>query len=179
MLRHGELGTTRVTNNTYRLLLGGQRYKFSCAHMTVFPDGTKERLHGHNYYISVTLTIADGSFSRMIPFARIKKFIKDLCEEWKEYVLLPEKNPYFKVVHNDTSSIEFLLCGMRYVLPKQDVKLLPLDNISVEQLSIHVADLLTNKIRKLPEADNINGLRILVEETPGQGADCSRDLHKM
>ena len=32
-----------------RLHIRKEALKFSAAHMTVFPDGTKESLHGHNY----------------------------------------------------------------------------------------------------------------------------------
>ena len=36
----------------HRISIAREQYKFSCAHMTVFADGTKERLHGHNYTIA-------------------------------------------------------------------------------------------------------------------------------
>ena len=41
----------------HRIVIAREQYKFSCAHMTVFPDGTKERLHGHNYTIAVALEV--------------------------------------------------------------------------------------------------------------------------
>jgi len=43
---------------THRILIARAEHKFSCAHMTVFPDGTKERLHGHNYTIAVAIEVA-------------------------------------------------------------------------------------------------------------------------
>ena len=30
-------------------------FKFSAAHFLIFPDGTAERLHGHNYRVEVTV----------------------------------------------------------------------------------------------------------------------------
>ena len=35
----------------HRIFVGKDVHKFSSAHMTVFPDGSKERLHGHNFMV--------------------------------------------------------------------------------------------------------------------------------
>ena len=40
--------------------------------MTVFPDGSKERLHGHNYTVALSLELSDTSFAKIIPFAVIR-----------------------------------------------------------------------------------------------------------
>ena len=40
---------------THRISIAREQYKFSCAHMTVFADGTKERLHGHNYTVAIEI----------------------------------------------------------------------------------------------------------------------------
>jgi hypothetical protein len=64
-----------AVGRTHRVLVAREQYKFSCAHMTVFPDGTKERLHGHNYQRSaVDLELLERiAISRqMLPFAAIK-----------------------------------------------------------------------------------------------------------
>src|SRR5690349_18278925 len=102
--------------------------------MTVFPDGTKERLHGHNYTIAVEV-------AAMIPFAPIKDALAELCATWKEHVLLAARNPWFVVMRDDDRELEFTLCGARYVLPRGDVLLLPIDNISVESLAAHIASI--------------------------------------
>jgi 6-pyruvoyltetrahydropterin/6-carboxytetrahydropterin synthase len=44
-----------------------ENIKFSSAHMTVFPDGTKEALHGHNYQVELTLELKDSSFKKTKP----------------------------------------------------------------------------------------------------------------
>ena len=50
----------------FRIDIARELFKFSCAHMTVFPDGTKERLHGHNYYVGVTLALSDAGRSEFL-----------------------------------------------------------------------------------------------------------------
>ena len=162
----------------HRIVIAREQYKFSCAHMTVFPDGTKERLHGHNYTIAVALDVDDIRLSTgaMIPFAPIKAALVELCAAWKEYVLVAEQNPHLQIVREDTAEIEFKLCGQRYVLPRGDVLMLPIDNISVEALAAHVAAILKSKIAVLA-APHVRALEVTIEESPGQGASCTLAMH--
>jgi len=154
----------------HRIVIAREQYKFSCAHMTVFADGTKERLHGHNYTIAVALEVDRVDLAAMIPFAPIKRALADLCAAWKEHVLLAAKNPHFELVRDD-AELELRLCGERYVMPRGDALLLPIDNISVEALAMHVAELLRDTV-STPHAV---ALEVTVEESPGQGA--SAELH--
>ncbi len=157
---------------THRIVLAREQYKFSCAHMTVFADGSKERLHGHNYTIKVELEVERVDLQAMIPFKPIKQALAELCAAWKEHVLLAARNPFFELV-SDGDEIEFKLCGERYVMPRQDALLLPIDNISVEALAAHVAALLRDALGKLPHATK---LAVTIEESPGQGSTCELAL---
>jgi 6-pyruvoyltetrahydropterin/6-carboxytetrahydropterin synthase len=153
---------------THRIRIARAEHKFSVAHMTVFADGTKERLHGHNYTVAVAIEVDRIDLAAMVPFTPIKTAIRELCAAWKERVLLAANNPWFVVVR-DTDELEFTLCGQRYVLPRGDALILPIDNISVEALAAHVAALLRDKLAALavPHAAT---LEVTVEESPGQGA---------
>ena len=153
---------------SHRIRIARAEHKFSCAHMTVFADGTKERLHGHNYTIAVVLEVDRIDVASMIPFTPIKTAIRDLCAAWKEHVLLAAKNPWFTIVRDDRE-LEFLLCSERYVLPRGDALLLPIDNISVEALAAHVADQLRERLTGL----GATSLEVTIEESPGQGASCT------
>ena len=159
----------------HRIVIAREQYKFSCAHMTVFPDGTKERLHGHNYTIAIAIDVDSVELAAMIPFTAIKQALSELCAAYKERVLLAERNPHFKIVRDDGKEFELTLCGERYVLPRGDVLLLPIDNISVEQLAQHVAAILQTKIAVLA-APQVRALEVTVEESPGQGSSCTLEL---
>ncbi len=161
----------------HRIVIARERYKFSCAHMTVFPDGSKERLHGHNYTIAIALELESVALPQMLPFAPVKAAIADICSAWKERVLIASQNPYLEVVR-DERELEIVLCGDRYVFPRGDVLLLPIDNISVEALSVHVAELLRDKLAPVLAARaQVTTLEVTVEESPGQGASCMLRLH--
>jgi 6-pyruvoyltetrahydropterin/6-carboxytetrahydropterin synthase len=155
---------------THRISIAREQYKFSCAHMTVFADGTKERLHGHNYTVAVALDVARIELDAMLPFAPIKAALAELCAAWKEHVLLAANNPFLVVVRDDGVELELTLCGERYVMPRGDALLLPIDNISVEALAAHVASELRGK---LGVAGVARTLEVTIEESPGQGASCT------
>ena len=138
--------------------------------MTVFADGSKERLHGHNYTIALAVEVERVDLGAMIPFAPIKDVLRELCTAWKEHVLLAARNPWFVVVRDD-HELEFTLCGERYVMPRRDALLLPVDNISVEALAAHVAALVRDELVRL--AVPALAIDVAIEESPGQGASCT------
>lgn len=160
----------------HRIHVARDRYKFSCAHMTVFPGGRKERLHGHNYRLSLALELADVSFAAMVEFEPLKAALADLCAEWKERTLIARDNPHFELVRDDGAEFEFRLCGQRYVLPREDVLLLPIDNTAVEPLSALAADLLIERLGAALSGGQVVALEVTVEENPGQGATTRRLL---
>jgi 6-pyruvoyltetrahydropterin/6-carboxytetrahydropterin synthase len=160
----------------YRIEIARDLFKFSCAHMTVFPDGTKERLHGHNYYVGIAVDLADISFRNMVPFEPIKAAVAALCNEWKEHTLLAADNPHLEVRRDTDGEIEFFLCGEHYVLPRRDVLMLPVDNITVEALAALTVDILIERLGSVLRRDLVEAVETRVTESPGQGAVCRRAL---
>lgn len=158
----------------HRITVAREQYKFSCAHMTVFPDGTKERLHGHNYTVGVALDVAGVELAAMVPFAGIKACLAELCAAWKEHVLLAARCPFLEIVRDDGAELELTLCGKRYVMPREDALLLPIDNVSAEALAAHAAALLGAKIAAL--APSVQAIEVTIEEVPGQGGSCALAL---
>jgi 6-pyruvoyltetrahydropterin/6-carboxytetrahydropterin synthase len=155
----------------HRIAIAREQYKFSCAHMTVFADGSKERLHGHNYTIAIELEVEKIELAAMVPFSAVKTALAELCAAWKERVLIAAKNPFLELVRDD-DELELKLCGERYVMPRQDALLLPIDNTSVEALASHVAELLRERIAR----PGMRSLAVTIEESPGQGARCELDF---
>lgn len=141
--------------------------------MTVFPDGTKERLHGHNYSIALALDLARVDFAAMLPFKAIKNVLGELAQLWKERVIIAHHNPQLVILRDDTE-FELTLCGQRYAFPRGDVLLLPIDNVTVEALAAHVAELLAEKIK--PLSPHVTALEVTVSEHPGQGASCMVEI---
>lgn len=159
----------------HRVVVAREQYKFSCAHMTVFPDGTKERLHGHNYQVGAVLELADVGFAHMVPFAAIKDALAAICLEFRERVLIASLNPFHETVRDD-AELELRLCGQRYVFPRADVLLLPIDNVSAEALAAHLCDRLVATLAPSLPPGVVQAVEVSVHESPGQGAYCQLAL---
>jgi 6-pyruvoyltetrahydropterin/6-carboxytetrahydropterin synthase len=153
----------------HRIQVSRAEHKFSCAHMTVFPGGRKERLHGHNYTVSVALDLGGIAFAELIDFGAIKREVAGLCAEWRERTLVAERNPETSV-RRAGGELEVVVCGQRYVLPESDALLLPLDNTTVEALSALWAELLATRLAGVLRNSVAVGLEVRIEESPGQGA---------
>jgi 6-pyruvoyltetrahydropterin/6-carboxytetrahydropterin synthase len=171
---HGLRPGTYASDVTHRIRIARAEHKFSCAHMTVFPDGSKERLHGHNYTIALTLEVARVDLAAMVPFSPIKAVLGELCGTWKEHVLLATENQHFALIRDD-SELEFTLCGERYVLPRRDALLLPIDNVSVEALAAYVATVMRDRVAAIAGPDAL-AFEVTIEESPGQGSSCTLAL---
>ena len=63
--------------------------KFSAAHFLIFPDGTAERLHGHNYKVYVDLHTELDEHGLVVNFKEIKPLVRQLCDELDEHLLIP------------------------------------------------------------------------------------------
>jgi 6-pyruvoyltetrahydropterin/6-carboxytetrahydropterin synthase len=149
------------------LHLSKDSFKFSAGHMTVFPDGIKERLHGHNFQVSATIELGTGE---LIAFARFKDVIRLACEAWDEHVLLPRLSPHLRVLPGAESEVDFVLCGDHYVMPRRDVIWLDVDSVTTEQLAAQLCKVIASGMMPLWREGAILSLSVAVAEPPGQAA---------
>lgn len=154
------------------------QYKFSAAHMTVFADGSKERLHGHNYQLSARLFLREFSPARMCDFAIIKAGLRAICETLNERTLIALHNPHLTISVEDAEKagqrrVRISHRDGEYILPLADVALLPIDNITSERLAEHCHGSLAAYLHaevSPPVREAIVELEVDLEELPGQGA---------
>ncbi len=144
--------------------------------MTVFPDGTKEALHGHHYQPSVSISLAPVAFEKMISFSEVKTSMKKLAALWDEKVLLATENPFFKIADFNSKKIDFTLCGKHYVLPSDEVVMLKVDNITCENLARAYFEFLEADLECLKRPE-IKSISVFIEESPGQGAGYTREMN--
>lgn len=142
--------------------------KFSAAHFLIFPDGTAERLHGHNYKVYVEVHAPLDAFGLVLNFQDIKPMVRALVGELDEHMLVPGRHPVLRAESKADGEIEIRYRDRRYLLPAADVIVLPVNNTSAENLAGYVAHRLLERIRaKFPSAP-LERLSVGVEETPGQ-----------
>lgn len=160
-----------------RLVIAKQQHKFSCAHVTLFPDGSKERLHGHNYQLQVEFEFTQCT-DPFFDFGEIKRVLMVLCRDLNEYVLLPANTPRVQLVSKDDVSTEVRICDKRYVFPTDEVIWLPIANIVVEELSRYFWLCLQERLGSSLREVGIEKMLVFVTETDGQGASYADCLYE-
>ena len=108
--------------------------KFSVAHFTIFSATERETLHGHNYTVfsAFTTLVEDNGLSFDYRYYKEKLF--HLCRELNQSCLLPTESNYLQIrEEGDFLYAEFN--GETIPFLKKDVTLVPISNITVEELS--------------------------------------------
>jgi 6-pyruvoyltetrahydropterin/6-carboxytetrahydropterin synthase len=142
--------------------------KFSAAHFLIFPDGSAERLHGHNYRVYVEVEARLSRFGLVIDFQHIKPLVKALLDELDEHWIVPGEHSELACTRRDDG-----VCEVRYrerysAAPSEDVLVLPINNTSAENLSAWLGRTLLARMEERFEDVEVRSLSLAVEETPGQ-----------
>jgi 6-pyruvoyl-tetrahydropterin synthase len=139
---------------------------FSAAHFSIL-EGRSERLHGHNYRVSLRATgdvHADGT---VIDFTVLKRTLRMACAELDERTLLPALSPDLSIKEGERE-VEVTHESRRFVFPRSDVRLLPIVNTTCECLAAHLLELVHAGL-----GERSIRLELRVEESPGQGASAA------
>ena len=148
-----------------RIELAKQALNFSIGHFTILSATTRENLHGHNYQLmcEVTAPLADDGL--VFDYGILKGLLKSLCDEIDEQMILPEGSPYLTIEKEGGYTIA-VFNGERIPFLERDVTVLPIANVTVEELSHYfLGRLLTH-----PELQSrgIIHLAVKVSSSPGQ-----------
>lgn len=142
--------------------------KFSAAHFLIFPDGSAERLHGHNYRVYLALEARLSPHGLVLDFQHIKPLVRELVAQYDERWLLPGEHAELRITHRADGVVEVRYRERYYAAPEADVRVLPLNNTSAENLATLLAGELLARLRaRYPELA-VRGLCFAVEETAGQ-----------
>ena len=146
-----------------------ENLEFAAGHFTIFSPTERERLHGHNFRVAAKIG-AELAEDRGMAFdyGVYKEILHKLCKQLDSYFLLPTESPYLQIEEtNDCYYAYFHEDRIPFL--KKDVLLLPLRNISIEELAKwFVAQLSadTETIKKY----RVVSINIQVFSGPGQSA---------
>ena len=94
---------------TFSVFVSKADFRFNCAHFIAY-KGFRERLHGHNYRVSIKLTgiesLCDDGY--VMDFGDIKKATRKLCKALNEYFICPIKSDVLTISEVDAQIC--LLC---------------------------------------------------------------------
>lgn len=143
------------------------RLRFSSAHMATWA-GACEPLHGHNYQLTVEVEGDLTADSWVIDFSTLKRIARELCESIDHKFLLQRTSQVLSIAEEPDSWI-VAFGARRFVFPKSDVAVLPIDNTTAELLAQWFHAGIAAALSSL-RARTITMLRVEVEEAPGQSA---------
>ncbi|GAB4146540.1 MAG: 6-pyruvoyl tetrahydropterin synthase family protein [Planctomycetota bacterium] len=158
---------TPPANESWSIRVHKDYLKFSAAHFLIFPNGAAERMHGHNYKVYVEMESPLDAHGLVVNFKEIKPIVRELCDGLDEHVLIPGRHPVLSAAEQDGST-EVRYMERRYVIPSDEVILLPITNTSAENLAAWIGRTLRERIRRRWPSLPIRRLEVSVEESPGQ-----------
>ena len=153
---------------SWAIRLHKEYFKFSCAHFLIFPDGSKERLHGHNYYVDAEIEGRLTDSGVVIDFILVKPVIRELCDWLDEHWILPGEHPDLKIEARDDGHTEVVYRNARYLVPSDEVRILPINNASAENLATWIGRELRSRIAERFGKSQIVRMKLSVSETSGQ-----------
>ena len=149
---------------TRKLELFKERMKFSAGHFTIFSASERENLHGHNFQVQVNFELRIGDNGMGVPYQFYKNLICDICDSVDETFLLPGKSPYL-TIEEEKDCIYAFFNDEKIPFLKRDVKILPIVNTTVEELSLWF---LKEIKARLEDKDLVTGLEVKVGSGAGQ-----------
>ena len=145
-----------------------QAMNFSAGHFTIFSESERENLHGHNFSVYVMLKAEVMENGIAFDYGIYKKIILDICQFLDQVVLLPLKSPYLRIEESD-EYVYALFNGdkERITFLRRDVKLLPMRNITVEELADWFLQQLLIHVEK-NQNHLIHAIEVKISSAPGQ-----------
>lgn len=145
------------------LYIDKESHKFSAAHFTIFSATERERLHGHNYSVSAKIVAPMGDNGFAADYNVYKNRVKALCDALDEYLILAKHSPY-QTVEEDGDCYRVSFNGEEMSFLRSDTLVLPIVNVTVEELSHYLLQGLLDQCR----GESIAELALCVASGPGQ-----------
>lgn len=146
---------------------------FSAGHFTIFSATKREDLHGHNYYVNVEFRVLLNDNGLAFDYRVYKKKLLAICDHLDRRFLLPSQSKFLQLedagdmwlAHFGEEKIPFL---------KRDVVILPICNVTIEELSHWVLGQLLQERDEL-KTNCVQGMTVRVFNGPGQSGGASWD----
>jgi len=159
---------------TYRVRVTKDHLVFSAAHFITFQGNLCERLHGHNWRVAAELTGELDENRYVFDFIALRDALQKIVNELDHRMLLPTNHPRIEV-GEDENEVTARFEDRRWVFPKEDCVLLPIQNTTAELIAHWIAE----RFLEMTPTDERIGLRtvqIEVEENFGQWAICRKKV---
>lgn len=132
------------------------------------------RLHGHDYDLALKLKRKPNAPGKlMFPFEDLTATVRGICEELNNKILFASGGE--NVYKDDSTSIEYVSAdNKRYILPVDDVKLLPVEEVTIEALALWIGQQVVTKLGEHRDFENLAGVEVTLYE--GRQRGCSTTI---
>lgn len=155
------------TNGTRysRIEISKQALNFSIGHFTILSASQREDLHGHNFQLACEMTAPLSDDGLVFDYSILKEVLKALCDEIDEQTILPSNSPHLDIESGD-EYVTAIFNGERMPFLTRDVTVLPLANVTVEELSHYFL----GRLLEHPQLQDrgITELSVKISSSPGQ-----------
>ncbi len=163
---------TKSSPETWSVRVTKDTLVFSAAHFITFNRNVCERIHGHNWRVEAEIEGPLDENHYVFDFIALRDGLQSLVLELDHRVLLPERHPMIQVeVSDDDREVTARFENRRWVFPREDCVILPVENTTAELIARWIGQSLIARL-KLNQQHGLTQLRISVEENFGQWADC-------
>jgi dihydroneopterin triphosphate aldolase (PTPS-III) / 6-pyruvoyltetrahydropterin synthase len=159
---------------SYEVFVSKDSFKFNAAHFIAY-RGFRERLHGHNYRVSVRVEGPVGADGYVVDFGDIKRAARAVCSELNERVIVPMQSDVLAIEHGGGQVALVCEDGTRFAFPEADCALLQIRHSSAEELAAFICLRLRAELPVLRER-GVATLEVGVAEAPNQEARYRIDL---
>ncbi|MDX2347136.1 MAG: 6-carboxytetrahydropterin synthase [Legionella sp.] len=141
---------------------------FSAGHTTIFSATDREPLHGHRYDVYLALSTQIEKNGLTFDYRYYKDRVQTLCKQLHQTFLMPTESPYL-IYDEDAEYYYFTFNHKKMVFLKEDITLMPLANITIEELSRwFIQELIHDELAL--ERHHIARLVVKIFSAPGQCA---------
>jgi len=153
---------------SFEVYVSKDSFKFNAAHFIAY-RGFRERLHGHNYRVSVRMEGPVGGDGYVVDFGDIKRAARDVCASLNERVIVPMLSDVITTNVDDGQVQMTCEDGTRFSFPVADCVLLQIRHSSAEELAEYVGGCLKAALPILSDR-GVTVLEVGVAEAPNQEA---------
>lgn len=147
---------------------------FSAGHFTIFSATQRENLHGHNYNVSAAIETQVGDNGLTFDYRVYRNKLQEISKTLDLRFLLPAHSKFLKIedagdmlfAHYNNERIPFL---------KRDVLVLPMTNVTLEELSNWFLNHLLEDKKQIAE-HHIQSIIVKVYNGPGHSGAASWKL---
>lgn len=143
-----------------------EELKFSAGHFMIYSDNERESMHGHDYQIGVAFHTEIQRNGMCFDVRLYKRRLTELCAFLDYRFILPSQSDFLQI--EDAGDKWLAKLGLQ-ILPflKTDAVVLPISNVTLEELSYWVLQQLTQNSSELTQ-HSILGIDVRVYNGRGE-----------